>query len=765
MTRSRFRTGLMAGTAGLALLALAACEPATAPDTPRTSQQESDMTETAAPASALIDRALAFTPPSVEARPVTIEQLGRTRTDNYAWLRDDNWQQVMRDPSVLDADIRAMLEAENAYYNQVMSPLAELEETIFQEMRGRIKEDDSSVPTRDGEWFYYSRFREGGQYPVFARRPADENGEISGEEIILMDGDAQAEGLEYFRLAAFEHSPDQRYAAWAADTNGSEYYEIRIRDLETGEDIATLTDEGYGSLVWANDSRTIYWVWRDESARPKRVYRQTIDSTERELVYEEADDGFFIGVGRTDGDSWISIYTGDHTTSEIRLYDANDPAAEPLLISEREEGVEYSLTETGNGMYIRTNQDGAVDFKIMRAPVSDPRRENWEDFIPHRSGTFINGLMGFENWLVRSERERALPRIIVRNVESGEEFAISFEEEAYALGMSGGYEFATDEMRFTYESPSTPRQTWDFNMATRERTLRKEQEIPSGHNPDDYTVRRLNITARDGVEVPVTILHRADTPIDGSAPLLLYGYGSYGISIPATFSISNLSLVDRGMVYAIAHIRGGTDNGYQWYLDGKLDQKMNTFNDFVDAGRALAAAGYTTEGRIVSFGGSAGGLLVGAAMNQAPELFAGVIGAVPFVDVVNTISDPTLPLTPPEWNEWGNPITDEDAYDYMLSYSPYDQVTAQDYPHLLATAGLTDPRVTYWEPAKWVARVRELRTDNGLTLMRTNMGAGHGGASGRFDSLRERAQDYAFALMVAGLADAEAEIEEAEAAE
>lgn len=765
MTRSRFRTGLMAGTAGLALLALAACEPATAPDTPRTSQQESDMTETAAPASALIDRALAFTPPSVEARPVTIEQLGRTRTDNYAWLRDDNWQQVMRDPSVLDADIRAMLEAENAYYNQVMSPLAELEETIFQEMRGRIKEDDSSVPTRDGEWFYYSRFREGGQYPIFARRPADENGEISGEEIILMDGDAQAEGLEYFRLAAFEHSPDQRYAAWAADTNGSEYYEIRIRDLETGEDIATLTDEGYGSLVWANDSRTIYWVWRDESARPKRVYRQTIDSTERELVYEEADDGFFIGVGRTDGDSWISIYTGDHTTSEIRLYDANDPAAEPLLISEREEGVEYSLTETGNGMYIRTNQDGAVDFKIMRAPVSDPRRENWEDFIPHRSGTFINGLMGFENWLVRSERERALPRIIVRNVESGEEFAISFEEEAYALGMSGGYEFATDEMRFTYESPSTPRQTWDFNMATRERTLRKEQEIPSGHNPDDYTVRRLNITARDGVDVPVTILHRADMPIDGSAPLLLYGYGSYGISIPATFSISNLSLVDRGMIYAIAHIRGGTDNGYQWYLDGKLDQKMNTFNDFVDAGRALAAAGYTTEGRIVSFGGSAGGLLVGAAMNQAPELFAGVIGAVPFVDVLNTISDPTLPLTPPEWNEWGNPITDEDAYDYMLSYSPYDQVTAQDYPHLLATAGLTDPRVTYWEPAKWVARVRELRTDNGLTLLRTNMGAGHGGASGRFDSLRERAQDYAFALMVAGLADAEAGIEEAEAAE
>ncbi|GGH06365.1 peptidase S9 [Glycocaulis albus] len=757
MSAFRLRASLLAGVAGLALVGLTACEPAPSSDNSSATSQ-SEMNENA-PQSALIDRALAFTPPSVEARPVTIEQLGRTRTDNYAWLRDENWQQVMRDPSVLKPEIRAFLEAENAYYEEVMSPLSELQETIYQEMRGRIREDDSSVPSRDGEWFYYSRYREGGQYPVFARRPADENGEISGEEQVILDGDAEAEGVEYFSLGALEHSPDQRYVAWAVDTNGSEYYEIRIRDLETGEDIATLTDEGYGSLEWANDSRTIYWVWRDENARPKRVYRQAIDSTERELVYEETDDGYFIGVSRTDGNSWISIYTGDHTTSEIRLYDANDPAAEALLVSEREEGVEYSLTETGNGMFIRTNQDGAVDFQIMRAPVDNPRRENWEPFIEHRSGTYVNGLMGFENWLVRSERENALPRIVVRNVESGEEFAIAFEEEAFSLGMSGGYEFATDEMRFTYESPSTPRQTWDFNMATRERTLRKEQEIPSGHNPEDYTVRRINITARDGTPVPVTILHRADTPIDGSAPLLLYGYGSYGYSMPASFSISNLSLVDRGMVYAIAHIRGGTDNGYQWYLDGKLDRKMNTFNDFVDAGRALAAEGYTSEGNIVAFGGSAGGLLVGAAMNQAPELFSGVIGAVPFVDVINTISDPTLPLTPPEWNEWGNPITDEAAYDYMLSYSPYDQVSAQDYPHLLATAGLTDPRVTYWEPAKWVARVREMRTDNGLTLLRTNMGAGHGGASGRFDSLRERAQDWAFALMVSGLADSEASVD------
>ena len=702
----------------------------------------------------LIERAARFSPPEIEARPVTVEQLGGTRVDPYAWLRDDSWQQVMRDPSLLRADVRAVLEAENDYHNEVMRPLAALEETIFAEMRGRIREDDSSVPSRDREWFYYSRFREGGQYPIFARRPADDRGEISGEEIVLFDGDAEAEAHDYFRLVAFEHSPDHRYAAWAVDTRGSEYYSIQVRDLATGKDIATLTDEGYGSLVWATDSRTVYWVWRDDSARPKRVYRQALDSAERELVYEEADDGFFLSVDRSDGDTWILVESGDHTTSEIRLYDASDAGAEALLVAARETGVEYGLTETGDGMFVLTNQDGAIDFKIMRAPVADPRRENWEEFIDHRPGVYLTDLLGFEHWLVRVEEANALPRLIVRNVDSGREYSIDFDEQAYALGMSGGYEFATDEIRFTYQSPSTPRQTWDFDMATGERTLRKEQEIPSGHDRSAYTVRRLDISARDGARVPVTVLHRADVALDGSAPLLLYGYGSYGISIPAAFSISNLSLVDRGMIFAIAHVRGGTDKGYGWYLDGKLDRKMNTFNDFVDAGRALIEAGYTRPGRIVAFGGSAGGLLVGAAMNQAPELFAGVIGAVPFVDVLNTISDASLPLTPPEWNEWGNPIRDRSAYDRIRSYSPYDQVSAQPYPHLLATAGLTDPRVTYWEPAKWVARVRELRTDNGLTLLRTNMGAGHGGASGRFDSLRERAQDYTFALLVAGLAEA-----------
>ena len=752
MTFKSFLTAPAAIAAG-ALIILSACSENTAGPNPPT-ETEAAM-DSSAPQD-LIARAQGLEAPTPQQRPLNITQHGETRADEFAWLRDDNWQAVMRDPSVLDADIRTHLDAENAYYTEVMAPLSALEDRIYAEIRGRIKEDDSSPPERDGAWFYYTRYREGGQYPVFARRPADENGEISGEEQIILDGDAEAEGIEYFDLGAVEHSPNHRYLAWAVDSAGSEFYEVRIRDLETGEDVATLTDEGYGSVEWANDSRTLYWIWRDANNRPKRVYRQDMEADEAELIYEEADDGFFLGVGKTDGDTWIVLSASDHTTSEMRLFDANDPNAEPLLVSERETDVEYSLTEAGGQIFVRTNQDGAVDFKIMTAPLSDPRRANWSELIDHRPGVLINGLMGFENWMVRMERANALPRIIIRSIADGAEHEIAFDEEAYALGLDGGFEYAVDTLRFSYESPSTPEETFDYNMTARERTLIKRQEVPSGHDASDYVVRRLMAPARDGETIPVTLLYREGTPLDGSAPVLLYGYGSYGITIPASFSVSRLSLVDRGMIYAIAHIRGGMAKGYGWYLDGKLDNKLNTFNDFVDSGRFLVDEGFTTQGHIVAMGGSAGGLLVGAAMNQAPELFAGVIAAVPFVDVVSTISDPSLPLTPPEWPEWGNPIEDAEAYRYMMSYSPYDNVTAQAYPHLLATAGLTDPRVTYWEPAKWAARVRSRRTDDGLTLMRTNMGAGHGGASGRFDSLKERAEEWAFALMTVGLADAEA---------
>ncbi len=709
------------------------------------------------PAPDLIARAQSIPAPTAEKRPLEIEHLGRSRTDEYAWLRDDNWQEVMRDPSVLRSDIRDHLEAENAYFERVMAPLSGFSERLYAEMRARIKEDDSSVPERDGPWFYYVRYREGGQYPVFARKAANEDGsEPVGEEQILLDGDSMGEGLDYFDIGAVQHSPDHRYLAYAVDTKGSEFYELRVRDLQT-DTVHQVTDEGYGSMVWANDSRTLYWVWRDENNRPRRVYRQAFDADEAELIYEEADPGYFLSVGKTDGDSFVMVGAGDHTTSEVRLFDADDAAAEGVLVSEREQGVEYDITEAGGRLWINTNQDGAVDFKVMTAEFDAPQRENWVEAIAHRPGVLLTGLSGYRDWLVRLERADALPRVVIRQLDTGEEHEIAFDEAAYALGLDTGEEYAVDVMRFTYESPSTPEQTFDYHMGERTRTLLKTQEVPSGHDAEDYVVRRLQAPARDGEMIPVTVLHHRDTPLDGSAALMLYGYGSYGITIPAGFSTSRLSLVDRGMVYAIAHIRGGMSKGYQWYLDGKLDQKTNTFNDYVDAGRHLAGESFTTEGRLVAHGGSAGGLLVGAAINQAPELFAGAIGAVPFVDVLNTMSDPSLPLTPPEWPEWGNPIEDEAAYDYILSYSPYDQIGAQAYPHVLATAGLTDPRVTYWEPAKWVARLRDRRTDDGLTLMRTNMDAGHGGASGRFEALKERADEYAFALMTVGMAEDEAE--------
>jgi oligopeptidase B len=732
--------------AGLAALTATAC-----------SQESMMTTETAVETPGLISRAMELTPPVAEQRPVTIEQVGFTRVDEYQWIKDENWQQVMREPDVLEPEIRALLDAENAYLDQVMEPTSALQEQIFQEMRGRIKEDDTSVPDRHGSYEYFTRFREGGQYPIFARRPINpDTGEAIGDEEVMVDGDAEAADFEYLDFGSVTHSPDHRYLAYSVDIRGSEYYEVRIKDLQTGGVIATLTDESTGDFVWANDSETLYWVWRDENSRSKRVYRQSRNSSVSELIYEEEDDGFFVSVGLTDGDGYIEINAGGHTSNELRLIDANDPTGEAVLIAAREDDVEYYLTEASDRFYIRTNADGAVDFKIVSAPLDNPGRENWEDFVPHRPGTLVTSVMGFQDWLVRMEREDALPRIVIREYATGEEHEIAFDEEAYSLGMSGGYEYAVDRLRFSYESPSTPEETFDYDMRTRDRELRKRQEVPSGHNPEDYVVRRIMAEGHDGAQIPVTILYHRDTPIDGSAPLMLYGYGSYGITIPASFRVTPLSLVDRGMVYAVAHIRGGMARGYQWYLDGKLEKKINTFRDFVSAGEALAAEGYTSRGNIVAYGGSAGGLLVGAAINLQPDLFAGAIAAVPFVDVINTMSDAELPLTPPEWPEWGNPIESAEDYETMFAYSPYDQLAEMDYPHVLATGGLTDPRVTYWEPTKWVARLRDRRTDDGLTLLKMNMGAGHGGASGRWDSLREVALNWAFALMVTGQAEDDA---------
>ncbi|MEE4239449.1 MAG: S9 family peptidase, partial [Anderseniella sp.] len=496
------------------------------------------------------------------------------------------------------------------------------------------------------------------------------------------------------------------------------------------------------------------YVRLDENHRPSKLYRHEIGTPVETdvLVHEETDPGFFMSCGKSQSGDWIIIDCHDHQTSECWLIPANDPAAKPKLVAARETAHEYSVDEGGGLLYILTNADDAEDFKIVTAPATDPGKENWQELVPHTAGTLIIDMAVFAGHLARLERAQGLPRIIIRDLRTGDEHAIAFDEEAYSLGMSAGYEFDTTSLRFTYSSMTTPAQVFDYDMASRERTLLKTQEVPSGHDPEDYVTRRIMAPAADGELVPVSLLYRKDTPLDGSAPVWLYGYGSYGISIPAAFNTNILSLADRGFIYAIAHIRGGKDKGYGWYKAGRMMTKQNTFEDFITAGRHLVAEGFTTEGNIVAQGGSAGGMLMGAVANMAPELWRGIIAEVPFVDVLNTMLDDTLPLTPPEWNEWGNPISSRQAFEYMRAYSPYDNVAEKAYPNILAVGGLTDPRVTYWEPAKWVAKLRELKTDGNHLLLKTQMGAGHGGAPGRFDRLKEVALVYAFGLMVTGKA-------------
>jgi len=691
-----------------------------------------------------------LTPPIAEKRPITDTRHGISRTDEYAWLRADNWQEVMRDPDVLDPNIRTYLDAENDYCKTVMADTHALQETLFAEMKGRIKEDDSSVPSPDGPFAYYASYVTGAQHPRFCRRPRD-----GGDEQILLDGNALAEPHAYFRIGSVSHSPDHGLIAYAADTNGSEYYAVTVLNADTGEAQAGIIPDTSGGCIWSADGKNLFYVRLDENHRPRQVCRHILGTASEDdmLVYEEEDPGYYVGVSTTQDRRFITINTHDHQTSEVRLIDANDPGSAPILVEPRSPEHDYSVEHHDGQLIILTNSGDAEDFRIVQAPADAPGQENWIDLEPYRAGRLILDITAFSGHLVRLEREDGLPRIVIRRFRDGEEHEIAFDEEAYSLGMDSGYEFDTTRLRFTYSSMTTPTQVFDYDMETRERTLRKTQEVPSGHERDSYVSRRIMAPARDGESVPVTLLYRNETPLDGSAPLLLYGYGAYGISIPASFSTNCLSLVDRGFIYAIAHIRGGKDKGYHWYTDGKLENKTNTFSDFIAAGEYLAKEKFTSRGNIVAQGGSAGGMLMGAVANMAPDLFRGIIAEVAFVDVLNTMLDDTLPLTPPEWLEWGNPIANKQEYERIAAYSPYDNVSAQDYPNLLAIAGLTDPRVTYWEPAKWIARLRAMKTDSNLVLLKTNMEAGHGGASGRFDRLKEVALSYAFALMVTGKTD------------
>ena len=684
-------------------------------------------------------------PPVAAQRPVSTALHGITRQDEYAWLRDPDWQRVMRDPAVLDPEIRAYLEAENEYKDAFLAPWADLRAALYDEMRGRIEEDDSTVPAPDGDWLYYVRHVEGGEHPVHCRAPRD--GE--GAEEVLLDGNREAEGESYFRISACRHSPDHRRLAYATDVNGSERYRIFVRDIASGEIVDGPVEDARGDVVWASDGATVFYTVIDENHRPWQVRRHRIgDRGGDAVVYEESDPGFFVGIGKSESGRFVTVSAHDHTTSEVRLIDADAPEEAPRLVAPREPGVEYDIAHRGDRLFIRTNAGGAVDFRIATAPLDEPGRANWTGWLAHEEGVYVRAQRLFAGHHVRLERADGLPRIVVTDLASGEAHEIAFDEEAYDLSLLPGYEFETTTLRFVYSSMTTPDRTFDYDMASWERALRKTRAVPSGHDPDDYVTRRLTATGHDGAQVPVSVLHRRTAPLDGTAPLLLYGYGAYGMSMPASFSTNRLSLVDRGFVYAIAHIRGGADRGYGWYLDGKRDRKPNTFRDFIAAGERLIAEGYTAKGRIAAHGGSAGGMLMGAVANLRPDLFAAILAEVPFVDVLNTMCDADLPLTPPEWPEWGNPIEDEAAYRLIASYSPYDNVAARDYPAIFATGGLTDPRVTYWEPAKWVARLRRLKTGDSPVLLHTNMEAGHGGAPGRFDRLKEVAMVYAFAIAV-----------------
>ena len=699
-------------------------------------------------------------PPRTTLRPSSAVRHGVTLTDEFAWLKDPDWQAVMRDPSLLEPDIRAYLEAENTYAEAALAGTVPLQEALFAEMKARIKEDDADVPAPDGPYAYFTSHREGGQHPLICREPRS-----GGTTETILDGDALAAGKPFFRIGATAHSPDHRLLAWSADDSGNELFTVHVRDIARQADLPDLVTETAGGIVWSQDGAAFYYVRVDRNHRPVSVHRHRLGTGHADdtQVVAAEDSGLFVSLSRQQSGRFAEVSLHDHETSESWLIDLAEGDAKPVLVAPREASIRYGVehhpdAEGGApGLFILTNAGDAEDFKIAWAPLGRSGRDHWRDVVPHRPGVYILFFTVFAGWLIRLEREDGLARIVVRRLADGEEHVIAFDEEAYSLGFDAGYEFDTDTLQFSYSSMTTPSEIWDYDLAARTRRLRKRQEIPSGHDPGAYVTRRVFAASFDGETVPVSLLYRKETKLDGTAPALVYGYGAYGISIPAAFAPNRLSLADRGFVVAIAHVRGGTEKGWRWYREGKLAKKQNTFHDFIAVVEFLVAQKFVSPRKVIAHGASAGGMLIGAVANARPDLFAGLIAEVPFVDVLNTMLDDTLPLTPPEWPEWGNPICDAEAFAVIRSYSPYDNVRAQAYPAMLVLAGLSDPRVTYWEPAKWVARLRRLKSTDSTLVLRTNLDAGHGGAAGRFDRLREVALSYAFAIEAvkdAGLARA-----------
>jgi oligopeptidase B len=674
-------------------------------------------------------------PPKARVVPHETVLYGDTRIDDYHWLREKS------DPAVTEH-----LNAENRYTEAVMRGTEGLQEELYQEIVGRVKETDVSAPVRRGGYFYYTRTEKGKQYSIHCRK----KGSLEAEEEVLLDSNALAEGQKYFRVGVFEPSPDHGLLAYSTDTEGDEVYTVRVKDLRSGELLPDVVKGTGASLEWAADGRTFFYTTLDEAKRPYRVFRHVLGMEGDAQVYHEPDERFNVELAKSKSGEFLFIEISSHVTSEYRYLRADLPEEDPRVLLAREEQVEYSAAHHGEHFYIRIN-DAGKNFRLVKTPVKHPSKADFIEVRAHREDVLLESVDAFRDHLVVAERENGLRQISVENLKTGVRHRVEFPEPVYAAGPAENPEFDTAVLRFWYTSLVTPPSVFDYDMEARTRELKKQTDVP-GYDPEQYRSERLFAEAKDGEPVPISLVYRKGLVRDGRAPALLYGYGAYGLSSEPAFSSDRLSLLDRGFVYAIAHVRGGSEMGRHWYDDGKLLRKKNTFTDFIDCAERLIAEGYTSSGRLAILGGSAGGLLMGAVVNLRPDLFRAAVAKVPFVDVLNTMLDATLPLTVTEYEEWGNP-QERAAYEYIRSYSPYDNVEPREYPEMLITAGLNDPRVSYWEPAKWAARLRAVKRDGNLLLLKVNMGAGHFGASGRYARFRETAFEWAFLLKTLSLTD------------
>ncbi|WP_442266019.1 S9 family peptidase [Tenacibaculum sp. ZS6-P6] len=684
-------------------------------------------------------------PPVADKSPEKLEKHGDVRIDNYFWMRLTDEQKNAEKKDEQTQKVYDYLEAENTYFDKVMGHTNNFQESLFEEMKGRIKEDDESVPYKKNGYFYITRYEKGQQYPIYSRK----KGSLEVEEEIMFDVNKEAEGHDYFQLGGLNVSSDNKLVAYATDTVSRRQYFIKVKNLETGEVYSDKIENTTGGSVWANDNKTLFYTKKDPvTLRSSKIYKHILgtDTSEDVLVFEEKDETFGVFVTKTKSRKYLVIGSYSTVSSEYQVLEADNPNGEFRLIQPRERDLEYDIAHYEDHFYIKTNIDGATNFKVMKTPENNTAKENWVDVIPHRKDTFLEDFSIFKDYLVLEERNNGLFKIRIKRWDGAEDYYLPFEEETYSAGVYSNPEFDTDIIRYSYNSMTTPSSVIDFNMKDQSKEIKKEQEVLGGKfDKNNYESKRLWVTARDGKKVALSIVYRKDTKIDENTPVLQYAYGSYGYTVSDGFSTTRLSLLDRGFIFALAHIRGSQYLGREWYDDGKMLNKKNTFNDFVDCSKYLIDNGYTSSKHLYAMGGSAGGLLMGAVVNTNSELYNGVIAAVPFVDVISTMLDDSIPLTTGEYDEWGNP-NDKQYYDYIKSYSPYDQVESKSYPNMLVTTGLHDSQVQYWEPAKWVAKLREVKTDSNLLFLHTNMEAGHGGASGRFDSLKETAREYTFLL-------------------